>query len=91
MPQDHRYWVYMVTSSSRRALYIGVTNNLEKRVWQHQNGTFGGFSSQYRTSRRERFDDIRSAINREKQLKGWTRTKKGGAHSSRESVVERLE
>jgi putative endonuclease len=56
-----------------------MTNNLEKRVWQHKHHVFPGFPSKYGVDRLlyfERFDDVRSAINREKQLKGWMRSKK---------------
>ena len=77
--KEHRYYVYMIVSSSRRALYIGVTNNLERRVQEHRTGELGGFSRQYRTQRLvwfERYGDIRGAIDREKQIKGWRRGKK---------------
>ena len=73
------FYVYIMQSSSRRALYIGVTSKLEKRVFEHKTGAFGGFSDKYRAHRLvyfERYSDIRSAIDREKQLKGWRRAKK---------------
>ncbi len=66
-------------SSSRRVLYIGVTGDIEKRVFEHKTGKTGGFSSQYNAHRLvyfERFGDIHAAIAREKQLKGWGRAKK---------------
>lgn len=78
--RDHRfYYVYMMQSSSRRALYIGVTGDLEHRVWQHKHGEFDGFSADYKTHRLvyyERFVDVTNAIAREKQLKNWRRSKK---------------
>lgn len=73
------YYVYMMQSSSRRALYVGVTSNLEKRVWEHKKHVFPGFSADYNASRLvyfERFSEITHAIRREKQLKGWRREKK---------------
>jgi putative endonuclease len=73
------YYVYMMQSASRRALYIGVTNTIEVRVAQHKKHRFHGFSDEYNATRLvyfERYTDIRSAINREKQLKGWRREKK---------------
>ena len=76
---DRGCYVYMMQSPSRRALYIGVTGNLPKRVWQHKQHLLQGFSSTYNTSRLvyfERFDDIRAAIERETQLKHWRRSKK---------------
>ncbi len=77
--REHHYYVYMMVSSSRRALYTGVTNNLERRAFQHKNDEFEGFSSQYQAHRLvwfERYGNIHTAIAREKQLKGWRRTKK---------------
>jgi putative endonuclease len=56
-----------------------MTNNLEKRVWQHKHHEFPGFTAKYAVDRLlyfESFDDVRTAIDREKQLKGWTRKKK---------------
>ena len=66
-------------SSSRRALYTGVTNNLERRVSQHKTGAYEGFTERYNTHRLvwfERYGDIRTAIDREKQIKRWRREKK---------------
>jgi putative endonuclease len=80
--QDDRivktYYVYIVCSRSG-TLYIGMTNNIERRMWEHKNGTFEGFASKYGCDRLvyyESFDDVRNAIDREKQLKGWVRRKK---------------
>ncbi|MFB3814051.1 MAG: GIY-YIG nuclease family protein [Terriglobales bacterium] len=73
------YYVYMMQSCSRRALYIGVTSDLEHRIQQQQDCTFEGFTADYHAVRLvyfERYSDIRSAIAREKQLKGWRREKK---------------
>jgi len=73
-----RYWVYMVASRTG-TLYIGMTNNLYVRVLQHKSGEIEGFSSKYHCDRLvywESFDDVLKAIDREKQLKGWRRTKK---------------
>jgi putative endonuclease len=78
MRQKHYFYVYIAASRSR-TLYVGVTSNLHKRVWQHKNKTFGGFTARYNIDRlvyHEQFDDIRSAIDREKQLKRWSRPKK---------------
>ena len=66
-------------ASHSRTLYIGVTSDLHHRVWQHKNGSNEGFSSQYRTTRLVYFEEfvlMQNAIEREKQLKGWSRTKK---------------
>jgi putative endonuclease len=74
----HNYCVYMVASKSG-VLYIGMTNNLERRIFEHKNDVIEGFSKQYRCHRLvyyESFDDVKNAIDREKQLKRWNRTKK---------------
>ena len=77
---EHGGWVYIISSHSR-CLYVGVTSNLHGRVWEHKNGVYEGFSQKYKTHHlvyQEFFDDIESAIAREKQLKGWSRAKKIG-------------
>ena len=78
MPRDHKYWTYIVASTTG-TLYIGMSNNLERRVTEHKNGTHEGFASKYNCNRLvywESFDDVRQAIDREKELKGWLRAKK---------------
>jgi putative endonuclease len=72
------YYVYIMTNKSR-TLYTGVTNNLERRVSEHKLKLIPGFTRQYNLTRLvyfEVFGDIRSAIGREKQIKGWLRAKK---------------
>jgi putative endonuclease len=72
------YFTYIVASRSR-TLYVGMTSNLQKRIFEHKDGAFGGFSSRYNCNRLvwfEIYDDPQKAINREKQLKGWRREKK---------------
>jgi putative endonuclease len=73
------YWVYILASKPHGTLYIGVTNSLERRVWQHRSGTTAGFTCTYGVNRLVYFEDFRGAENaiaREKQLKGWLRAKK---------------
>jgi putative endonuclease len=76
----HDYWIYFLTDNSRSALYIGVTSDLRLRVSEHRNGSKpGSFSERYHCIHLvyfEHFGDIRDAIAREKQLKGWRREKK---------------
>ena len=78
--ETHRtYWVYIVASKPNGTLYIGVTNSLERRVWQHKKGEVAGFTKQYSVNRLvyfESFRDVENAIARETQLKGWLRRKK---------------
>jgi putative endonuclease len=72
------YFVYILASRSR-VLYVGVTNDLARRIWEHRNKEASGFTSQYNVTRLvhcETFPTARQAIAREKQLKGWRRDKK---------------
>jgi putative endonuclease len=76
--RSHDYYVYIVTNKSW-TFYTGVTNDLERRVWEHKHKTTKGFTGRYRMGKliyMEQFRDIRDAIAREKQIKGWTRAKK---------------
>ena len=76
--RDKTYYVYIITNRSK-TLYTGVTNNLERRMWEHKHGTGSTFASRYKIDRLvyyESFDDVRCAIDREKQIKGLLRIKK---------------
>jgi len=75
MPQGYVY----ILGSTTGTLYTGVTSNFDVRLQQHKSGIKSGFASKYHCTRLlllEEFTDIRSAISREKQIKGWTRAKK---------------
>ena len=77
--REHRYWVYIMTSSSLSAMYIGVTNDLGRRVAEHRAGLGSEFAKKYRVTRlvyAEEFEQVEEAIAREKQLKGWRRIRK---------------
>jgi putative endonuclease len=66
-------------SNVPRTLYVGVTSNLEQRVYQHKNKLVEGFTSRYDLTHLVYYaetNDVREAIAREKQIKGWTRAKK---------------
>lgn len=80
MRHDYKYFVYMLNSASRRVLYTGVTNALTARVIEHRRAQNPkSFTAHYRAFRLvyyEEFGDVRAAIAREKQIKGWTRAKK---------------
>ena len=72
------YCTYIMASRSR-VLYVGVTNDLVRRVNEHKQGVTKSFTRQYRVTRLvyfERFSDIRVAIEREKEIKGWKRSRK---------------
>jgi putative endonuclease len=72
------YYVYILASRSR-TLYTGVTNDLDRRLSEHKLKLVPGFTALYNIDRLvfyEHYGDVRSAIHREKQIKGWTRAKK---------------
>ena len=76
MSRDHRYYVYILANRKNGTLYIGVTNNLLKRVHQHKTNAVKGFTERYAVHRLvyyEHYGDIRDAINREKRMKRWKR------------------
>ncbi|NMB26931.1 MAG: GIY-YIG nuclease family protein [Tissierellia bacterium] len=69
----------MMTNWNNKVLYTGVTNNLERRVYEHKNKLIKGFTAKYNINKLVYFEytsDVNSAIAREKQIKGWTRQKK---------------
>jgi putative endonuclease len=73
-----QYFVYIMASRSR-VLYVGVTNDLQRRVWEHKNHAVAGFTDRYNVTRLVYFEEGASAIDaiaREKQIKGWRRAKK---------------
>ena len=70
------YFVYILSNFKNSTIYVGVTNNLAKRVWEHKNKITGGFTSKYNTNKLVYFEDyseIEIAIKREKRLKEWPR------------------
>jgi putative endonuclease len=76
--RERTYYTYIVASRTH-VLYIGVTGAIERRMLQHKNKSFDGFTADYNCNRLvwfERYGDPRAAIAREKQLKGWRRAKK---------------
>ncbi len=72
----NQYFVYIHTNKSDKVLYIGVTNSLERRMYEHRNKMIDGFAKKYNLAKLVYFEetsDVRSAIEREKQLKNWHR------------------
>lgn len=73
---DKRYYVYMLASGRYGTLYIGVTSDIVKRVWQHREGLADGFTRKYNVKQLvwfETHEDATEAITREKQIKKWNR------------------
>ena len=74
----HQYYVYIMTNKSK-TLYVGITNNMERRVYEHKNSLIDGFTKKYHINKLVYFEetnDVIEAIAREKQIKGWLRAKK---------------
>ena len=70
------YAVYILTNYNETTFYIGVTGDLQKRIWEHKNKVVEGFTKKYNVDRLvyyELTEDVESALNREKQLKRWHR------------------
>ncbi|MDA3823632.1 MAG: GIY-YIG nuclease family protein [Bacteroidales bacterium] len=73
------YYIYIMTNKNNKVLYTGVTNDLVKRVYEHKNKLIDGFTSKYNIIKLvyyETTNDVKSAISREKQIKGGSRKKK---------------
>lgn len=69
-------WVYIVTNKPRGTLYIGVTSDLPRRAWEHREGVVEGFTKRHGLKQlvfAERYEDIQTAIQREKTMKHWSR------------------
>jgi len=76
---DRSYYVYLLTNWNNRVIYTGVTNNLERRLYEHKNIKVGGFTKKYNVNKLVYFEetsDVESAIIREKEIKAWRREKK---------------
>ena len=91
------YYTYIMSNKNNTVLYIGVTNNLKRRVEEHITGTITGFTQKYLCHKLvhfEEFSDIEQAIAREKTLKGWNRKKKDELininNKSREDLYKRF-
>lgn len=71
-----KYYVYILASKARGTLYIGLTNDLQRRCYQHRSGVADGFTKKYKVHRLvycDNTNDVSVAISREKQLKNWRR------------------
>ena len=86
MRKAHIHYVYFVTNKTKRVLYVGVTNNLKRRIFEHETGRDFGFTRKYNCIYLiyyEEFRNIDVAIKREKQIKGWRREKKDNLIASK--------
>ena len=76
---EKTYYVYLLTNWNNKVMYVGVTSNLERRVYEHKNKVVEGFTEKYNVGKLVYFEttnDVLAAIDREKQIKKWRREKK---------------
>lgn len=81
----HQYYIYLLSNKNNNVLYVGVTNNLERRVYEHKNKIIEGFTAKYNINKLVYYEDtsdINSAILREKEIKKWRREKKNNLINS---------
>ena len=79
MSEERAYYVYLLTSQNNRVMYVGVTNDLTRRVYEHQNKLVRGFTEKYNVNKLvyyEQTNDVLTALKREKEIKKWRREKK---------------
>ena len=79
MYREHKYYVYILTIWNHNVMYIGMTNNLPRRVWEHKNHLVKGITKIYNVHKMvyiEEISEVTTAISREKELKKWRRKKK---------------
>jgi putative endonuclease len=79
MPEERSYYVYLLTNWNNSVMYIGVTNDLKRRVYEHQNKLVKGFTEKYNVNKLvyyEQTNDVITALTREKEIKKWRREKK---------------
>lgn len=73
------YYVYILTNKTDSVMYVGVTNDLERRIYEHKSRLIDGFTKRYHVDKLvyfEEYSDANNAISREKQIKGYSRSKK---------------
>jgi len=76
MDKEKQYYVYFLTNKTNKVIYIGITNDLVRRMYEHKNKLVRGFSQKYNLTKLVYYEitaDVNVALNREKQLKNWHR------------------
>jgi len=79
VPADKHYYVYLLTNWNNHVMYVGVTNDLHRRIYEHRNNLLEGFTKKYNVHKLVYFEetaDVNSAIARETEIKKWRRQKK---------------
>jgi putative endonuclease len=85
MVNERRYYVYLLTNWNNRVIYVGVTNDLMRRIYEHKNKLVEGFTKKYNIHKLVYFEetnDVNSALAREKEIKKWRREKKNNLVSA---------
>jgi putative endonuclease len=91
--ENRKFYIYILANISRRRIYIGVTNNLVRRVWEHKESLVKGYTKKYKIKYLmyfEEYDKPNDAIAREKQLKTWSRNRKNKLIASKNQKLEDL-
>jgi putative endonuclease len=79
MYENEKYYVYLLTNWNNKVIYVGITNDLARRVYEHKNKIIKGFTEKYNVKKLVYFEetqDVNTAIEREKEIKKWRREKK---------------
>ncbi len=79
MPEEKRFYVYLLANWNNKVMYVGVTNDLQRRLYEHKNKLVKGFTEKYKVDKLVYFEetgDVTSALAREKEIKKWRREKK---------------
>jgi putative endonuclease len=79
MGNERHYYVYLLTNWNNKVMYVGVTNDLERRMYEHKNKLVTGFTGKYNVQKLVYFEetgDVNAALAREKEIKRWRREKK---------------
>jgi len=79
VPKEKHYFVYLLTNWNNKVMYVGVTNDLDRRMYEHKNKLIEGFSEKYNINKLVYFEetiDVTAALAREKEIKKWHRQKK---------------
>jgi putative endonuclease len=77
--REHQYFIYLLTNWNNRVMYVGMTNNLVRRLYEHRTGAVKGFTEKYNVHKLVYFEetaDVHAAMAREKEIKKWRREKK---------------
>lgn len=87
------YYVYILANINNKVIYTGITNDIKRRIYEHKSHLIEGFTKRYNVDRLVYFEettDVKAAIEREKQIKGWSRSKKNSLIEKENSAWQEL-